>query len=250
MRREFKIFLFTFLLFLVLITPIPKLRICNLLEECPPWRSFIWSPSLIQRTWNFLYPIKPVNVDSGPIEFYSEPEEEIPEPSPAPVPTYEPFEQWNTYASTKYKFLIKYPKSAEGGPDAENWAYYEGWGIFLRGKDSYGSYISIEVLKNPEQLTLPQLGNSLYSRGCAGMREIRDLGWVNVKFLGYDMLYVNKPHECLSDYQEAIYLTQYNNSFFSLHINYFDEPDSTYFKDLSNQILRTFEFITGLTHLI
>lgn len=250
-KSERNLFIGFIILLVLIFSPIPyfnPLMLCIPCIEspCPPcsqkWR-LVWSPSLFQRTWNFLYPVKPVNVDTGPIEFYPEPEAEIPEPSPVPVPTYEPFEQWNTYTNGEFNYAIKYPKSAD--LDYKNSYSIPGQktGIYLLGNEFLvGGSVAIRILENPNNLQHNQIGNETYGIGCS--EGIQDLAWKETQFLNQTVLInSNPPPLCGDSSLRNIYLLNHQGKIFAIEISYMDTVDNTYFQDLTNKILSTFRFL-------
>lgn len=209
--------------------------------------SLEWSPSLFQRTLNLIYPVKPLVIETFPITSQTEPEEEVfetePTPTTIPIPTYEPFEQWNTYTNGEFNYAIKFPRSAELDYKNSYSILGQKTGIYLRGEEFLeGGSVTIRILENPNNLQHNQIGNETYGIYCS--EGIQDLAWKEIQFLNQTVLINSNPlPPCGDSTLRNIYLLNRQGNIFALEISFADTYNSTYFQDLTNKILSTFRFL-------
>ena len=159
-----------------------------------------------------------------------------PTPSAAETSVEEATANWKTYTNDKYKFSISYPKEATIVP---NEAVFK---IFISGEEfPLGAYVWIDVFNNPRKLSLSLLGNETYAT------SDEEIEWKSVSFLDQNAFIAEYIPPGDSG-PTTIYLFEKDGLVFSLARSRVEEPNSSYFTDLTNQILSTFEFLDNQTN--
>ena len=143
----------------------------------------------------------------------------------------------NTYKNIKYNYSINYPDTAQRiTQDDENIKI-----IIVGDEFPTGIGVAIEILNNPKKIPLTQLGNEKYGSGCGEITE--DLSWNEAIFNGFNSITNTLPPPLCGDSGiKIIYLLVHQDKIFSISMNYIDQTNSTYFKDLGYEILSTFTF--------
>ena len=141
---------------------------------------------------------------------------------------------WKTYKNEKYGFKINYPPNVKLIPKEAL------FNIFISNDEyPFGMSISIDVLPNPSNLILQEVGNNKFATDAS---EPYDLNWQTSSFSGKPAIKtIYFPPGDTGN--QSIYLFSHNENIIAVWYSSVDKEDSSEFSSLSNNILSTFQFL-------
>ncbi|MFC1710351.1 hypothetical protein ACFL0F_01650 [Patescibacteria group bacterium] len=141
-------------------------------------------------------------------------------------------DDWNLFTS-EHNYTIKHPDFGI------RYQEHQDFGIGIYGEYPTGGCISVNILPNPDNIPLNELGNNKYA---VDAPEPYDLNWKNTTIGGQKAIMTNYSGPGDSCY-DTYYILEHKGEVLSILTGHGDEPGSNLYKDITEKILSTLKFI-------